>query len=169
MRYGILISLFSILFLSTGCPGDEADDDVADDDTADDDDADDDVADDDAGDDDTGPQDSTVGTATVPPEYAATPLQFTLYYFASPGGEPDGIGLQLKQPEIDVDTPLDFAGHQAGLHGEHVVVAILWVEGGGGEGQPAKGIDWWWKSDDPETLGEGPLDLGTIALGLYPN
>jgi hypothetical protein len=46
---------------------------------------------------------------------------------------------------------------------------VLYVEGGGGGGDPLQGVDYVGGSPVPLTLGpgEGTTDVGTVALDVY--
>ena len=184
LKANCLIALFGVLFILVGCPAgddddsssgdDEAsDDDASDDDASDDDASDDDASDDDAGDDDAGDDDvaddSVIATVTVPAGFNETPVALFLGYLDGWDAEDiAGGGLEMDDPDIGDGNALEIVGDQAGLSGEYLIVVVLYVEGGtpDGEGWPTEGVDYVWYADN-QTLGAGPIDLGTITAQVY--
>ena len=182
LKTQILASLFGVLFLLSGCPSGDDDDVAADDDaTADDDDAtgdDDDVADDDdaaddddvGDDDDMGDDDDAAGphvtaTVTVPAGFDGVPVKLYVGYLESwTAGDPVGNGLEIDHPAIADGQPLDIQAVQDGLTGDHIIVVVVYVEGGTpkGEGWPTEGVDLAWYAE-AQTLGSD-IALGTIEV-----
>ena len=170
-----LVALFGTLFVLSGCPSGDDDDDVAgdDDDAADDDavgDDDDAVGDDDdaVGDDDDASDPVVTATVTVPEGFDDVPVALFVGYLESFDEDEDpvaGHGLELDDPDIGDGNPLEIVAIQDGLAGEYIIVVVLYVEGGApkAEGWPVEGVDHAWYAE-AQTLGSGDLHLGTIEV-----
>ena len=111
------------------------------------------------------PADLIVATVTVPPSFADTPRQIQCF-FIEEGQLPayDG-GAAYEGFAIGPGEPYEYVSHQGGQVGWRRIGILLLVEGGGEDGAPMVGVDWWGFSSHAHYLGPG---TGTIDVGVIP-
>ncbi len=119
-------------------------------------------------------------TVTLPDGFTGTPDKIGSHFYVTEDVStiPNAIGELFEDPEIAAGGSLEYKSHAMQLMtpdppdvGDYYVVIILYVEGGGGGGPvpiPVTGVDYQGASAEMFTIGEGPVDVGTIELALAP-
>jgi len=108
---------------------------------------------------------SVCGSLMMPDSFAGNTVSMSIALFASlpPAGPPDYSLLQVETPVFTTGEAYPVEIGAVTALGDYFLYVAVYMEGGG-EWQPASGIDYMYYSDEAFTFTGGAVDFGEINL-----
>ena len=110
---------------------------------------------------------SLCGDLTIPDNYTGTArsLAVVLYSSIPPAGPPDGIIVEIENPDLTPGGTFPVRILPALFNGEYYVWVNLYMEGGG-EWAPVNGVDYIGATNAPIAFDGTPVSFDDISLSL---
>ena len=110
---------------------------------------------------------SFCGTLMMPDTFEGTTRSMSVALFSSlpPAGPPDYALAEVETPVFDIGSPYPIEIGAVTALGEYHLFVAVYMEGGG-EWQPASGIDYMYSSAETFSFDGSAIDFGEVELKL---